>query len=119
MDNYELYHWGIKGMRWGVRRRRESTSSISNRSRSTNDSGYTPPKNPYAKTLNKNGLVVANRGSQMVLSFGLSRAAAAIATARGKKATAAVLKSAGNLAVAGFGAGMIVDLARNTTERGD
>lgn len=114
MNNYELCHWGIKGMKWGVRKQRKITLS-----RSTNDSGYTPPKNPYAKTLNKNGLVVANRGSQMVLSFGLSRASAAIATARGKKATAAVLKSAGNLAVAGFGAGMIVDLARNTTERGD
>lgn len=114
MNNYELCHWGIKGMKWGVRRQRKITLSGS-----TNDSSYTPPKNPYAKTLNKNGLVVVNRGSQMVLSFGLSRVAASVATARGKKATAAALKGVGNLAAAGFGAAMVVDLARNTTDRGD
>lgn len=29
MDNYELYHHGVKGMKWGVRRKRTNTTSKS------------------------------------------------------------------------------------------
>lgn len=28
MENYELYHWGVKGMKWGVRRYRNDDGSL-------------------------------------------------------------------------------------------
>lgn len=34
MDNNELYHYGVKGMKWGVRRRRDDAGSSTSRGRS-------------------------------------------------------------------------------------
>lgn len=42
MDNAQLYHWGIKGMKWGVRRYQNSDGSLTAAGRkrySDNDSG--------------------------------------------------------------------------------
>lgn len=111
MDNYELCHWGIKGMKWGVRRRRVSVD-IPKQKNTTN-------QNAYTKTLNKNAIVAVNRGSQMLLTYGLSRVVASAAAARGQNATAKLIKQIGNMTTAGLGVGMIVDLARNNPERGD
>lgn len=114
MQSNELKHYGILGMRWG---RRKASSSV--QTQPAGNSTKAPSNGPYTKVLRKNGLVAVNRVSQMGLSFGLSRIAASVASARGKKATAGVLKAIGNTAVAGFGAAMIIDLARNDIDRGD
>lgn len=48
MDNAQLYHWGIKGMKWGVRRYQNSDGSLTPAGRkrySDNDSGDTDAPN--------------------------------------------------------------------------
>jgi hypothetical protein len=41
MDEYELYHWGIKGMKWGVRRYQNKDGTLTNagKKRYSEDSG--------------------------------------------------------------------------------
>lgn len=48
MDNAQLYHWGIKGMKWGVRRYQNSDGSLTPAGRkrySDDDSGDTDAPN--------------------------------------------------------------------------
>jgi hypothetical protein len=124
--NNELTHWGVKGQKWGVRRYQNKDGSLTPAGKKRYDDvndGQTRktkiPSNPYTRVLNDNALIAVNRISQMTLSLGLSRAAAAVATKRGKKATAKMLKAVGNLTVAGFGAEMVAELALNNTNRGE
>ena len=45
--NYELHHAGVKGMRWGVRRDKYKTASVSSRNRH--------PKNATVVKTNRHG----------------------------------------------------------------
>ncbi len=112
----ELKHYGILGMRWGKRKALNPVRATVNNGRRNTINKTNRPANPYVKAVHKNTLATVNRVSQMALSVGLTSAAAAIATARGKKATAGILKAIGATAAAGFGVGLAVDLARNGTE---
>lgn len=117
MENtYELYHYGKKGMKWGVRKKYYYDDSPGFQPRQSQPQYQPQPRrssSPYTKALNRNGVATVNRLSQMAITGGLSAAAAKFAVKRGKKVTGAVLTSIGMLSVAGFGAALITDLARN------
>ena len=46
-NQYELYHYGVKGMKWGVRKKRDKSSFNTSRRRAMEDSS----KNQTDKTL--------------------------------------------------------------------
>ena len=52
MDNNELQHWGVKGMKWGVRRSRLSSDSSSSR-RSSKSEDYVRAKALKKKKLSQ------------------------------------------------------------------
>lgn len=49
MTNCELYHWGVKGMRWGVRRYQNADGSLTPAGRSR----YAEPHEDYKKAHDK------------------------------------------------------------------
>jgi hypothetical protein len=55
----ELYHYGVKGMRWGHRKSRAELEKQAGTFRASNGMKVAPSKNAYVRTMRK---VVANRG---------------------------------------------------------
>lgn len=50
-NNYELYHWGVKGMKWGVRRYQKKDGSLTSAGKKRRQEE--PPHEDYAKAHSK------------------------------------------------------------------
>lgn len=118
MTELELYHWGVKGMKWGRRRYQNNDGSLTpdgERRYDDASDGFNSRTNPYTKTVRRNALTSLNRLSQMAIAGGLMYGGAKIAQKKGKKVTAAFLSLAGTLSVSGLGAVMIKDFVTTDT----
>lgn len=59
--NNELYHYGIKGMRWGVRKHRDSASSQTRAQRKSEKQAYKQKLKADVR-MNKKGMIVNDNG---------------------------------------------------------
>lgn len=73
--NNELYHTGVKGMKWGVRNDKSKSSGTSRRSKSTNDTATTK----VVQRRNKTTISSRNRNSKATLTVKRNRGAKLVA----------------------------------------
>ncbi len=62
---YELQHYGVKGMKWGVRKKRSDLEKQAGTFRASNGMKVAPSKNAYVRTMRR---VAANRGVEKLSS---------------------------------------------------
>lgn len=75
MENNALYHYGIKGMKWGVRRYQNKDGSLTNAGKQRYDSGNSE-SNPKTVTGQRKGL---SDGQKRAIKVGIAVAATALA----------------------------------------
>lgn len=124
-ENDELYHYGTKGQRWGVRRYQNKDGSLKPAGRKHRDTTQSNepstdnrPKNgsPFSALKPKKGSnadIALSGLSKIALSLGVSRLGSAMATASGKKAAAQCLRLIGDVAVVGSGISTTARLIAN------
>lgn len=104
----ELYHYGVKGMKWGIRRKRAQSSSNNSRSphkKITSDDAKRFVKNGAEKTkafLKTNGPTIAKTAGIIALSsVGATYAAVALSNLGGLDMSAFGVSSTGYQSVPG------------------
>lgn len=97
---YELYHWGIKGMKWGVRRYQNKNGSLTPAGKKR----YSEVHEDYAKAHSgKSVKSMSNKELQDVnnrLNMERQYATLTKKTSKGKKAVQSLIATAGTIAAA-------------------
>ena len=76
-ESGELYHYGVKGMKWGVRKKREESADVArarsamnaakgvrNEARSTNRRANLEANRAFSEAYNKNGIHITKKGRE-------------------------------------------------------
>ena len=100
--NKELYHYGVKGMKWGVRRSQNTTSESANtkkqRTQSSNTTDYINRKKREKASMMRSSVITGLRLATPLLAVGVAAIvgpeAAPLVTA-GKVAVSNILTTAG------------------------
>lgn len=91
----ELYHHGVKGMKWGVRNKKESIGVQNSR-----PERFRGIKNYYRKSANEGLKKYNGRKGKAIATMNAKRIALSSAISVGSKAVSSLLKSRGNTTLA-------------------
>lgn len=124
MDNNQLYHWGIKGMKWGVRRYQNPDGTLTAAGKKRQERlDQKKPHEDYAKAHSKKSVQQMSdkelRERNNRLQMEQQYANLTKKTSVGKKAVTAFVATAGTLAAVGTAVGQYKKFAKDAKPAAD